>query len=286
MEHDVQSPALTAFRHPTVVIQPKKGLLHLDLRAVWQYRELWYFLVWRDVKVRYKQTAIGAGWAILQPLMTMAVFTAIFGKLAKIPSDGLPYPVFAYAALLPWTFFAEALGRSGRSLVGNAHLITKVYFPRLIIPLASATTPMVDFLLSFSVLLGLMAGYGIAPTWRVLVLPFLLLLALLTALSVTLWLSPLNVRYRDVAHTLPFLTQIWMFASPVVYPVTLVPERWRLLYGLNPMAGVIEGFRWAMLGKRGPDFFLMALSAAVVLVLLLSGIVYFKRMERTFADVV
>jgi lipopolysaccharide transport system permease protein len=269
-----------------VVIQPKKGLLHLDLRAVWQYRELWYFLVWRDVKVRYKQTAIGAGWAILQPLMTMAVFTAIFGKLAKIPSDGLPYPVFAYAALLPWTFFAEALGRSGRSLVGNAHLITKVYFPRLIIPLASATTPMVDFLLSFSVLLGLMAGYGIAPTWRVLVLPFLLLLALLTALSVTLWLSPLNVRYRDVAHTLPFLTQIWMFASPVVYPVTLVPERWRLLYGLNPMAGVIEGFRWAMLGKRGPDFFLMALSAAVVLVLLLSGIVYFKRMERTFADVV
>jgi len=271
---------------PTVVIQPSKGLLHLDLKAVWQYRELLYFLVWRDVKVRYKQTAIGAGWAILQPVMTMLIFTVVFGNLARIPSDGVPYPVFAFAALLPWTYFAQALSRSGNSLVGNASLITKVYFPRLLIPVASAVTPAVDLLFSFVPLVGLMIWFGIRPTWAVLALPLFMLLAFMTALSVGLWLSPINVRYRDVAHTIPFLSQFWMYASPVVYPVSLVPGKWRLLYSLNPMAGVIEGFRWALLATGRPDFRVMTVSTAAVLLLLLGGIVYFKRMDRTFADVI
>ncbi len=271
---------------PTVVIQPSKGLFHLDLRAVWQYRELAYFLVWRDVKVRYKQTVIGAGWVILQPLLTMAIFTVIFSYFAKIPSDGLPYPVFAYAALLPWNYFSQAMTRSGNSLVGNAQLITKVYFPRLIIPLASTVTPAVDLLVSFVPLLGLMIWYGVSPSRGVLALPLFFLLALITALSVGLWLSPINVKYRDVGYVIPFLIQFWMYASPVVYPVSLVPERWHLLYSLNPMAGVIEGFRWALLGKVTPDFRVMAVSAAVVLGLFLGGLAFFTRMERTFADVI
>lgn len=269
-----------------VEIQPTRGLFRLDLRAVWQYRELLYFLVWRDVKVRYKQTAIGAAWAILQPLMSMVIFTVVFGNFAEIPSDGLPYPIFAYAALLPWTYFAQALSRSGSSLVGNANLITKVYFPRLMIPLAAAIAPAVDFLSSFLILFVLMIWYGIPPTLGVLALPFFLFLALMTALAVGLWLAPLNVKYRDVGHTLPFLSQLWMYASPVVYPVSLVPEKWRLLYSLNPMAGVIEGFRWALLGKDGPDFTVMTVSTVIVAILLLGGIIYFKWMERTFADVV
>lgn len=286
VRHGGSFETVSGLAEPTVVIQPSRGLFHLELRAVWQYRELMYFLVWRDVKVRYKQTAIGAGWAILQPLMTMLIFTVVFGNFAKIPSDGFPYPVFAFTALLPWTYFAQALGRSGTSLVGNANLITKVYFPRLIIPLSSAVAPAVDFILSFVVLLGLMFWFGIAPTWGVLALPLFLLLALMTALAVGLWLSPLNVRYRDVGYTIPFLTQIWMYASPVVYPVSLVPKQWRLLYSLNPMAGVIEGFRWALLGKQGPDILVMAVSAGVVVTLLFGGIIYFNQMGRTFADVV
>jgi len=286
VRHGGSFETVSGLAEPTVVIQPSKGLFHLDLRAVWQHRELVYFLVWRDIKVRYKQTAIGAAWAILQPLMTMAIFTVIFSYFAKIPSDGLPYPVFAYAALLPWNYFSQAMTRSGNSLVGNAQLITKVYFPRLIIPLASVVTPAVDLLVSFVPLLGLMIWYGISPTRGVLVLPLFLLLALVTALSVGLWLSPINVRYHDVGYVIPFLTQFWMYASPVVYPVSLVPERWRLLYSLNPMAGVIEGFRWALLGKQGPDFSVMAVSAAVVVGLLFGGIAYFNRMGRTFADVI
>ena len=220
---------------PTVVIQPSTGWFRLDLAAIWHHRELLYFLVWRDVKVRYKQTAIGAAWAILNPLLTVAIFTLVFGNFAKIPSDGLPYPLFAFAALLPWTYFAEALRRSSASLVGNAHLITKVYFPRLIIPLAAAVTPAVDFWLSFLALLGLMAWFGIAPGWGVLAIPVFMLLTALIALAVGLWLSPLNVRYRDVAYTIPFFTQLWMYASPVVYPLSLVPEQWRPVYSLNPM---------------------------------------------------
>ena len=273
-------------RIPTDVIQPSEGHFALDLGAVWRYRELLYFLVWRDVQVRYKQTAIGIGWAILQPLMAMLIFTVIFGNFAKIPSDGLPYSIFAYTALLPWTYFAQALSRSGTSLVGNANLITKVYFPRLLIPLASVLAPVVDFLLSFVILLGLMAWFGVMPTWGVLALPLFLLIAIMTALAVVLWLAPLNVQYRDVGHTIPFLIQVWMYASPVAYSVSLVPEQWRPLYSLNPMVGVIEGFRWALLGKASPDYAVMAVSAVTVVALMLGGLIFFKKMELTFADVV
>jgi len=275
-----------AVKKPSIIIQPRKGLFQLDLRSVWNHRELLFFLVWRDVKVRYKQTAIGALWAILQPMVTMVLFTVIFSKFAKIPSDGIPYPVFAYAALLPWIYFSQALTQSANSLVGSSSLVTKVYFPRLLIPLAASVSPMVDLLFSFMVLLILMAWYDIAPTWGLLALPLFLGLAITTALAVGLWSSALNVRYRDVGHTIPFLSQVWMYASPVAYPVSMVPEQWRLLYSLNPMAGVIEGFRWALLGKKSPDFIVMAVSAAVVFLLLFGGIVYFKRMEQTFADVI
>jgi lipopolysaccharide transport system permease protein len=279
-------PQESEWKDLTVLIQPSKGLFHLDLNAIWSYRELLYFLIWRDVKIRYKQTVIGAGWAILQPLMTMVIFSVVFGGFAKIPSDDLPYPIFAYAALLPWTFFAQAIGRSGISLVGSANLISKIYFPRLIIPLSSAVAPLVDLAFAFVILLGMMAWFGVAPTWGVLALPLFLLLALGTALAAGLWLSALNVRYRDIGYMIPFLIQIWMYASPVAYPVSIVPERWRLLYSLNPMAGVIEGFRWALLGTASPDIGVMVVSAVVVMMLLLSGLVYFRIAERTFADVV
>ncbi len=282
----VDPAPVTEMRAPTVVIEPGNGAIHLDLRALWQYRELIFFLVWRDVKVRYKQTVLGATWAILQPVMTMIIFTVVFSYFARIPSDGLPYPVFAYAALLPWNYFSQAMNRSGTSLVGNAHLISKVYFPRLMIPLASTVTPAVDLAVSFIPLLGLMVWFGIAPTRGVLVLPLFLLLAMLTALSIGLWLSPIHARYHDIGYVIPFLTQFWMYASPVAYPVSLVPQQWRWLYGLNPMAGVIEGFRWALLGKTSPDFRLIVISTTVVLLLFLGGIVFFKRMERTLVDVI
>lgn len=271
---------------PTVVIEPRRGLLHLDLGALWQYRELLYFLIWRDVKIRYKQTAIGVAWAVLQPLLTMVLFALVFGRFAGVPSDGVPYPVFAYAALLPWYYFAQAVTESGRSLVGDAHLIRKVYFPRLVIPLAAVVRPLVDFALSFLVLLGLLVWFGIRPGWGVAALPVFVLLAMLTALAAGLWLSALNVRYRDVGHTIPFLVQIWLFASPVAYPLGLVPEAWRFLYSLNPMVGVIEGFRWALLGKGSPDLQAMAASSVAVLVVLFGGLVHFRLLERTFADVV
>jgi len=273
-------------RLPTVVIEPREALFNLNLYALWEYRELLYFLVWRDIKIRYKQTVIGAGWAILQPLMTMVIFTVVFGNFAKVPSDGLPYPIFAYTALLPWTYFAQAINRSSESLVSNTNLISKIYFPRLIIPISAALAPLVDFGIAFVILLGMMAWFGISPNWGILSLPLFLLLATMTALAVSLFLSALNVKYRDVRYTIPFIVQVWMFASPVAYPISLVPEKWRLLYSLNPMAGVIEGFRWALLGKSSPDFAVMAVSAVVVLILLLGGLVYFKKMERTFADVI
>ncbi len=269
-----------------VVIQPPKGLFHLDLNAIWHYQELLYFLIWRDIKVRYKQTVIGTGWAIFQPLMTMVIFTIVFGNFAKIPSDGLPYPIFAYTALLPWNYFAQAIGRSGISLVGNANLISKVYFPRLLVPLSAAVAPLVDFVVAFVVLLGMMAWFGIVPTWHVVTIPLFLFIALVTALAVGLWLSALNVKYRDVGHTIPFLIQFWMYASPVAYSVSLVPEKWRLLYSLNPMAGVIHGFRWALLNQESPDFGVMLISAVMTMALLLGGIVYFGRTEQTFADII
>jgi lipopolysaccharide transport system permease protein len=270
---------------PTVVIEPRGGGLRLGLAEMWGYRELLYFLVWKEVKVRYKQTAIGVAWAVLQPLLTMAIFTVVFAYFARIPSDGLPYPVFAYAALLPWLYFAQSIQQGGTSLVRNANLIGKIYFPRLLLPLSAALTPLVDFAVAFVLLVLLMAWYGIAPTAAVVVLPLFLLLAFLTALAVSLWLAPLNVRYRDVGHTLPFLVQVWMYASPVAYPASLVPEPWRWVYGLNPMLGVIEGFRWALLGQGSPDWKVMGLSAAAVAALLLGGIAHFNRAERTLADI-
>ena len=277
---------MSALSKPVLVIQPNRVWFRLDLAEIWQYRELLYFLTWRDVKVRYKQTAIGATWAVVQPLTTMLIFTMIFGHFAKIPSDGFPYPVFAYTALLPWMYFASALNRSSTSVVSEAHLISKVYFPRAILPLAGAISGIIDFAVAFVLLLVMMIWYGITPTWGLLVLPLFLLLALVTALAVGLWSSALNVRYRDVGLTIPFLTQCWMYASPVAYPVSLVPENWRFFYGLNPMAGVIEGFRWALLGKQGPDYGVMAVSAGVVVILLVGGLVFFRRMERMFADVI
>lgn len=272
---------------PTVVIiEPRHRLFDIDLKGLWQYRELLYFLIWRDVKVLYKQTAIGAGWAVLQPLATMAVFTIIFGALAKIPSDGLPYPIFAYTALLPWTYFSQAVTRSGTSVVGDANLISKVYFPRLLVPLSAALAPLVDFAIAFVLLLGMMAWYGIVPTAATLALPVVFVLAIVTAMAVGLWLSALNVLYRDVRHAIPFLLLLWMYASPIAYPVSLVPERWRALYGLNPMVGVIEGFRWALLGGAGHDLATIMTSAIAVVILFVGGVVFFRRIERTFADIV
>lgn len=271
---------------PAIVIDPVDSHFRLDLKDLWHYRELLYFMIWRDVKVRYKQTAIGASWALFQPVMTMVIFTVVFGYFARLPSDGLPYPIFAYTALLPWTYFSQALTRSAGSLVSNANLISKIYFPRLIIPLAAALSPLLDFGLTFLVLLGMMVWFGIIPTWALLMLPFFLLLAVMTALAGGLWLTALDVQYRDIGLIVPFFIQLWMFASPVAYPVSLVPERWQLLYGLNPLVGVIEGFRWAILGKGSLNFELIAISLLVVIVALLSGLLYFKRTERTFADII
>jgi lipopolysaccharide transport system permease protein len=267
-------------------IAPSRGWVSLKLRELVEYRELLYFLVWRDVKVRYKQTALGAAWAIIQPFFTMVVFSLFFGKLAKVPSDGVPYPIFSYAALVPWTFFAAGLTQASNSLVGSSNLIKKVYFPRLTIPIATVLSGIVDFALAFAVLVGMMLWYGIVPTANVVWLPAFLLLALATSLGVGLWLSALNVEYRDVRYVVPFLTQFWLFATPVAYPSSLLQEPWRTLYGLNPMVGVVEGFRWALLGTtEAPGAMLLASAAAAVL-LLASGAYYFRRMERTFADVV
>jgi lipopolysaccharide transport system permease protein len=272
-------------RHVTE-IRPRQGLFHLDLRSLWQYRELLYFLIWRDLKVRYKQAAIGAAWAILQPLVALAIFTAVFGYFAKLPSDGIPYPVFALAALLPWTYFAEALRRGATGLVDDSDLIRKIYFPRLVIPLAMVVAPAVDLAISFALLVVLMAWYGIAPTGNIVFLPFFLFLSLGLALALGLWLGPINVRYRDIKHTLPFVIQVWMYASPVVYPTSMIPAQWRLLYSLNPMVGVIEGFRWALLDTSAPDFQVIGISMLIVTALLFGGIVYFRKMERFFADVI
>jgi lipopolysaccharide transport system permease protein len=269
-----------------VVLQPTKGWLRLDLQPVWDYRELLYFLVWRDIKVRYKQTVIGAAWAICQPLLTMMIFAVIFGRFAKIPSDNVPYPIFAFTGLLPWTYFSQSITRSGGSLVADANLIRKIYFPRLVIPASAVVAPLVDFVLSFLILLVLMAWYRVIPSWSVATLPLFMGLAVCAALGVSLWLSALNVRYRDVGHAIPFLVQFWMYASPIVYPTSLIPERWRVVYSLNPMVGVVEGFRWGLLGKESPDFASILIGGTVALVLLFSGLVFFKRVERSFADIV
>lgn len=271
---------------PVVRIEPPRGWFSLRLHDVWEYRELLYFLVWRDLKVRYKQTIIGVGWAVIQPLITMITFTIVFSRLAKISSDGLPYPIFAYCGLLAWTYFATSLNRSILSVTADAHLISKIYFPRLILPLAGTISGLVDFGISLLLLFGMMAWYGIGVSWAILALPVFLVIALLTALSVGLWLSALNVRYRDVSYAIPFLIQIWMFLSPVAYPIDMIPAHYRLVYGLNPLVGVIEGFRWALLGNAAPDFGVMAVSGFAVAAILAGGLVFFRRMEQTFADVV
>lgn len=271
---------------PVLRIVPPGRWWILPFGELWEYRELVYFLVWRDIKVRYKQTAVGAAWAVLQPLLTMAVFSLFFGRLAHIPSEGLPYAVFYYTALLPWMYFAASLQNATVTIVENQRLITKVYFPRLALPLSAVLSGLVDFGISFLMLLVIMVYYGIRPGITMLLLPAFLLLAVLTALGVGLWLAALNAIYRDVRYVLPFLVQFWLFASPIAYPTSLVPEKWRWLYGLNPLAGVIEGFRWSLTGHGDPPSRLILISSATVLLILLSGIAYFQKMETTIADVV
>ncbi len=279
----------TATSEPrTIILRPSRGFSFLDFRELWIYRELVYFLTWRSLKVRYKQTVLGAVWAVLEPFLTMVVFTIFFGNLAKVGSDNIPYPIWSYAGLLPWGLFSKALSDASRSLVAYSHMITKIYFPRIILPLSSILAGLVDFAIAFVVLIGMMLFYKQFPTSAVWTLPLFLLLAMITALGVALWLSALNVKYRDVGYILPFLTQFWLFITPVVYPSSQIPEQWRLIYGLNPMTGVVEGFRWALLGiNPQPTFFpMLAVSAAMAIVVLFTGILYFRRMERGFADMV
>lgn len=267
-------------------LQPSTGWQTLNLAELWRFRELLYFLSWRDIKVRYKQTALGALWAILQPFLAMVVFSVFFGRLAKVPSDGMPYPLFAYTALLPWMFFANGLSHSSNSLVQSAGMLKKVYFPRLIVPMSSILSGVVDFAFAFVVLIALMLWYGVMPTIRIIWLPLLLLLAILTSLGVGLWLSAINVQFRDVRYTIPFITQFWLFATPIAYPSSLLSEPWRTLYGVNPMVGVVEGFRWALLGAQGLPSSIILLSAGMTCTLLVTGLFYFRRMERSFADIV
>ena len=284
---DDQAIAKAAALEPVHIhIEPPRGWIPLNLRDLWEYRELLYFLAWRDIKVRYKQTVLGASWAILQPFFTMVVFSLFFGRLAGIPSEELPYPIFSYAALVPWQFFANGLTSSSGSLVSSSNLIQKVYFPRLVIPMAAVGSGIVDFGLAFLVLLGMMAFYGIVPTVNALWLPLLLLLALVTSLGAGLWLTAMNVQFRDVRYAVPFMVNAWMFATPIAYPSSLLDEPWRTVYGINPMAGVVEGFRWALLGTDTQPGSMILVSAVVAVSLLISGAYYFRRMEKSFADVV
>lgn len=267
-------------------ITPSQGWLPLNLREVWAFRELLIQLVWRDISVRYKQSVAGIGWALFQPVMTMVIFTIIFGKFAKLPSDGIPYPVFTYCALLPWNYFARSLGDSSESLVGSSHLITKVYFPRLILPLSKVFAGLIDFSIGFVVLVGMMFWYGMSPNQGVFFLPLFLFIAMGSALGMGLWLTALNVKYRDVKFLVPFLTQFWMYASPVAYSTSLIPQKWQSLYALNPMVGVIEGFRWALLGREAPSAQLILLPVVIIIFMIVSGLFYFKRMEKAFADII
>ena len=284
MSNDINNERV--FAAPVIRIEPSRGWISLRLNELWEYRELLYFLAWRDIKIRYKQTVLGAAWAIIQPFFTMVVFSVFFGRLAGIPSDGVPYPIFSFAALVPWTFFANSLNQSSNSLVSSANLIQKVYFPRLAVPIASVFSGMVDFVLAFIVLLRMMLYYGMLPTINVVWLPAFCLLAFVTSLGVGLWLSAMNVRFRDVRYTVPFLTQFWMFATPIAYPSSLLSEPWRTLYGLNPMVGVIEGFRWGLLGTNTAPGSVIFVSSFVAISILVGGAFYFRRVEKTFADIV
>jgi lipopolysaccharide transport system permease protein len=271
---------------PLVRIRPSKGWVALNLRDLWVYRELLYFLTWRDVKVRYKQTLLGAAWAIIQPLFTMLIFTLFFGKLAKVPSDGIPYPIFAYAGLLPWTFFSNAITSSGNSLVGSSNLITKVYFPRMIIPGAAVAAGLVDLAIAFVILIGLMIHYRVALTWSILLLPALIALTALLALGVGMWMSALNVKFRDIRYALPFLVQVWMFVSPIIYPASFVPQNLRWLLTLNPLTGIIEGYRAALLGRTAFDWPALGIATLITLIILVSSAYEFRRMEKSFADII
>jgi len=287
---EADSPALRYLEHqaaaPTFEIRPSRGLFDLGLGAVWRYRELLIVLTMRDIQVLYKQAALGIGWAVIQPLFAVVIFTIVFGHFAKMPSDGIPYAIFALAGVLPWTYFAEAVRRGGTGLVTDAELIRKVYFPRLVIPLAGVIAPLLDFLIGFVVLLIALLWFGVTPSWRLLAVPPLLILSALLALAIGLWLGPINVRFRDVKYTLTFMLQVWMYATPIVYPLSIVPERWQWLYSLNPMVGVIEGFRWAIFGKGAPEIFSMGLSLSVIAVILAGGLIFFRTMERSFADLI
>jgi lipopolysaccharide transport system permease protein len=270
----------------SIEIRPNSGLFDLELDTVWRYRELLVVLTLRDIQVVYKQAALGIAWAIIQPVFAVVIFSVIFGHFARMPSEGVPYPVFAFAAVLPWTYFAEAVRRSATGLVSDAELVRKVYFPRLIIPLACVIAPLLDFLIAFVVLFGVMIWFGVMPSWRLLAVPPLLAIAAMLALAVGLWLGPINVRFRDVKHTLPFMLQIWMFATPVVYPLTIIPTQWKWLYSLNPMVGVIEGFRWSVFGKGDLNSVILGISLAAIGLFLIGGLIFFKRMERSFADLI
>ena len=271
----------------TIYIKPANGLAALNLRDLWIYRELIYFMIWRDLKVRYKQTLLGAFWAILQPVLTVLIFNFLFSSVAKMPSDGLPYPIFSYTALLPWGLFATALNSASRSLTSNSNMIGKVYFPRLILPMASVLGGLVDFAIAFVILIGLMIYYHVTPGWNALwALPVFTLLSIITALGVALWLSAINVQYRDVGYALPFLSQFWMFITPIAYSSKVISEKWQIVYALNPMAGVVNGFRWALLGSGNPPDILVAVSVGIALIILFTGLIYFRNMEKTFADTI
>lgn len=278
----------SAFAHdlvkvPVTRIEPTNKWVPVNLKELWEFRDLLYFFTWRDIKIRYKQTVLGSMWAILQPFMAMIIFTVFFGGLAKIPSDGIPYPIFAYAALLPWTLFSESIVRSTNSMVVNAHIIKKVYFPRVALPISCVISPLLDFAIAFIILIFLMVYYGIVPTWNIVWLPAFILLAVVTALGIGLWTSAFNVLYRDFQFVVPFMIQMWMFASPIAYPASLVPSSYQLLYGLNPMSGVIEGFRWTLLGANAPSAIILV-STTISIIILISGAFVFRRLQRTFAD--
>jgi lipopolysaccharide transport system permease protein len=269
-----------------IIIKASDNLFKLNIAEVWEYRELLFMFVWRDITVRYKQSLIGIGWAVIQPVMTMVIFSIIFGYLANLPSDGIPYPVYTFCALLPWNYFARSLTDSSDSLVNSSNLITKVYFPRLILPLSKVLAGFVDFAIAFIILLALMVWYQITPSYGIFLLPVFILIAMLTAFGIGLWLTALNVKYRDIRFVVPFMTQLWMYTSPVAYSTNLIPVKWQWLYGLNPMVGVIEGFRWALLNKDAPDILMMSVSSGIVLIILVGGIYYFRKTEQTFSDII
>jgi len=282
-----QTASLSRPEPTTIYIRPANGLAALNLRDLWTYRELIYFMVWRDLKVRYKQTLLGAAWAVIQPLMTMLVFNFLFNNVAKLPSDNIPYPIFSYTALLPWGLFSTALNNASRSLTSNHNMITKIYFPKLILPMASVLAGLVDFAIAFVILIGMMIFYHVTPSLTALwAVPVFLLLSVITALGVALWLAAINVQYRDVGYALPFITQFWMFITPVAYSSKVISEKWQVVYALNPMAGVVNGFRWALLGSGNPPDVLVAISTVIALIVLFTGLIYFRNMERTFADTI